>query len=64
MPIRGLAELAGQAQATVSGRHVTGVPVPVVSSLDQCLASGYVYFFLIGAVHYLEPWGYVDSRQA
>lgn len=30
MPIRGQAELAEQAQATASGRHVTGVPVSVI----------------------------------
>lgn len=39
MPIRGLAELAGQAQATVSGRHVTDVPVPVVSSAQHQVMS-------------------------
>lgn len=44
MPIRGPAELAGQAQATASGRHITGVPVPVVSSAWHQVM--YIFFSL------------------
>lgn len=44
MPIRGQAELAEQAQATASGRHITGVPVPVVPA--AWLQVIYIFFSL------------------
>jgi len=58
MPIRGRAELAERAQATASGRHVTGVPVSVVSAPWHQVI---FIFFLTGAVCCLELLGVVRA---
>lgn len=62
MPIRGQAELAEQAQATASGRHVTDVPVPVLSAAWHEVL--YFFFFSLELFIILNFWGDEGSRQA
>lgn len=59
MPTRGQAELAEQAQATASGRHVTAGPV-IPAVWHQVIYN----FFSLELLIILESWVHEGGRQA